>query len=157
MFWEGDPAKLQGKQRQAFRAGFLGLSTFGWSTLVSVSEAGTADEQAAVTQLTGYLLREHGAPDQAAAEAAAREELAFAASLCDHPVGTLIALQRSVDGEGEVRERFRTLKPAPQTRAQFDQPWVRPITMVAEEEPSIDEAVDLMDLAQTDRPDKGRT
>jgi hypothetical protein len=66
-------------------------------------------------------------------------------------------LQRSVDGEGEVRERFRTLKPAPQTRAQFDQPWVRPITMVAEEEPSIDEAVDLMDLAQTDRPDKGRT
>jgi hypothetical protein len=153
MFWASDPAKLQGKQRQAFRAGFLGLSSFGWSTLVSVSEAGTADEQAAVARLADYLLREHGAPDQAAAEAAAREELAFAASLCDHPVGTLIALQRSLDGDGEVRERFRTLKPAPRTRAEFDQPWVRPIAVVAEDGGDDSEArapIDLVDLAQTD-------
>jgi hypothetical protein len=159
MFWESDPAQLQGKQRQAFRAGFLGLSTFGWSTLVSVHEAATADEQAAVAQLADYLLRKHGAPGRAAAEAAAREELAFAASLCDHPVGTLLALQRTIDADGEVRERFRTLKPAPRTRAEFDQPWVRPIAVVAEDgdNGSPGEApIDLVDLAQGGEGGKDR-
>ena len=42
--------------------------------------------------------------------AAAEEEFAFAASLCDHPLDTLIALHRSHDG-GEIRETFRTLRP----------------------------------------------
>ena len=160
MFWDNDPVKLEGKARQAFRAGFLGLSSFGWSTLASVTGSSAAEREAAIAQLAGFLMREHGAPDRAAAEAAASEELSFAASLCDHPVGTLIALQRTVASDGEVRERFRTLKPAPSTRAEFDKPWVRPITVVAEEgddagdnEPSIG----LVDLAQTDPAGKGRT
>ena len=31
-FWDDDVAALEGKRRQAFRAGFLGLASFGWST-----------------------------------------------------------------------------------------------------------------------------
>ena len=42
--------------------------------------------------------------------AAAEEEFEFAASLCNHPLNTLIALHRSHDG-GEIRETFRTLRP----------------------------------------------
>ena len=34
----------------------------------------------------------------------------FAASLCNHPLNTLIAMHRSHDG-GEIRETFRTLRP----------------------------------------------
>ena len=33
-FWGGDPTVLEGKARTAFRSGFLGVSSLGWSTLV---------------------------------------------------------------------------------------------------------------------------
>src|ERR687894_35551 len=38
-FWDEDPAALTGRRRQEFRAGFLGLGSFGWSTLVEGAEA----------------------------------------------------------------------------------------------------------------------
>jgi len=56
------------------------------------------------------LMAKFGAPDANAARLAAEEEIAFANSLCDHPPQTLLAVQRSVEN-GEIRERFRTLKP----------------------------------------------
>ena|GEM_PF-142039 len=107
-FWDDAVEALSGKRRQAFRAGFLGLSSFGWSTLVEVAEASAAEREAAVAALAAHILAEYGAPDLAAAQAAAEEEVAFAASLCVHPVGTVLALSRVVEG-GAVRERFRTL------------------------------------------------
>jgi hypothetical protein len=107
-FWDEDPAMLSGKRLQAFRAGFLGLGTFGWSTLVEVAEATAEERAAAVAALAAHLLADHGAPDEASARAAALEEIAFAESLCDHPPGTVLALHRGVE-EGEIRERFRTL------------------------------------------------
>jgi hypothetical protein len=58
--------------------------------------------------LAAHIHLVHGAPDEAAARAAAEEELAFAEQLCDHPPGTVLALTRSIEG-GEQRERFRTL------------------------------------------------
>ncbi|WP_149537124.1 DUF6505 family protein [Siccirubricoccus phaeus] len=107
-FWDSDPATLTGKRRQAFRGGFLGLASLGWSTLVEVVEASAAEREAALTALAAHILSAHGAPDAAAARAAAEEEIAFAASLCDHPPGTVLALSRRVE-EGAVREQFRTL------------------------------------------------
>jgi hypothetical protein len=160
MFWDVDPAALKGKAQQAFRSGFLSLTSFGWSTLATVTEATEGEQQMAIAQLARFLISDHGAPDLAEAEAAAREELAFAASLCDHPVGTLIALSRSIGEDGEVRERFRTLKPAPSQRAAFDQPWVRPIAILSEdgsEAADGTERVDLVDLAQREPAGKGGT
>jgi Family of unknown function (DUF6505) len=107
-FWDEDPAALAGKRRQEFRAGFLGLASFGWSTLVEVAEATEAEREAAIAALAGHIRAEYGAPDDAAARAAAAEEIGFAASLCDHPPGTVLALTRSLEG-GAVRESFRTL------------------------------------------------
>jgi hypothetical protein len=99
---------LSGKRRQAFRAGFLGLGSFGWSTLVEVAEATPAEHDAAIAALAEHLIDEYGAPSHGEAEAAASEELAFAASLCDHPAGTILALARTLE-DGALRERFRTL------------------------------------------------
>jgi ADP-ribose pyrophosphatase YjhB (NUDIX family) len=107
-FWDEDPSALTGKRRQAFRAGFLGVASFGWSTLVEVAEATDDQWEAAVAALAAHIRAEYGAPDTATAEAAAREEIGFAASLCDHPPGTVLALGRTVEA-GAVRERFRTL------------------------------------------------
>lgn len=108
LFFGADPAKLSGKDRQAFRAGFLGIESFGWSTLVVVTET-TADERAAaIERLAGQLVEHCGAPGIEAARAAATEEIAFAQSLCDHPANTLIAVHRTGEGAG-IRESFRTL------------------------------------------------
>jgi hypothetical protein len=107
-FWDEDPAALTGKRRQEFRAGFLGLGSFGWSTLVEVAEATDAERAQAVAALAAHIAARYGAPDAAAARAAAEEEIGFAASLCDHPPGTVLALARVVE-DGAVRERFRTL------------------------------------------------
>lgn len=106
-FWDDDDS-LAGKRRQAFRAGFLGLGSFGWSTLVEVAEAPTEARLAAKAALASHLRAEYGAPEDGA-DAAAEDELAFAASLCaGHAPGTVLALERRFEG-GEMRERFRTL------------------------------------------------
>ncbi|HEY8567161.1 MAG TPA: DUF6505 family protein [Beijerinckiaceae bacterium] len=109
LFWDVDLETMPPKRRAAFRAGFLGLSSFGFSTLVVVSEARADEREAAVALLSRHLTERFGAPDEAAARAAAEEEIAFATSLCHHPEGTVLALHRSVE-EGAVRERFRTLQ-----------------------------------------------
>ena len=110
VFWNQDPANLGQKQRVALRSGFLGIDSLGWSTLAIVTEATEADRQAMGERLASQLLEKFGAPDLNAARVAAEEEVAFAASLCDHPPQTLLAVQRSVEN-GEIRERFRTLRP----------------------------------------------
>ncbi len=110
VFWNQDAATLGQKQRVALRSGFLGIDSLGWSTLAIVTEATEAERQAMVERLAGQLLEKFGAPDFEAARLAAEEEVAFAASLCEHPLQTLLAVQRSVE-HGAIRERFRTLKP----------------------------------------------
>ena len=101
----------EGKARAAFRSGFLGIDSLGWSTLVQIVEASEEDRAAAVELLAQRLVEHFGAPDLAAARPAAEEEIAFAASLSDHPKGMLAALSRKHE-DGAIREAFRTLTPA---------------------------------------------
>ena len=103
------PAALEGKTRAAFRAGFLGVASFGWSTLVQIVEASDDDRLAAIDALANGSSRFSARPALRNV-AAAEEEFEFAASLCNHPLDTLIAMHRSADG-GEIRETFRTLRP----------------------------------------------
>ena len=118
MFANLDSATLSGKRRTAFRSGFLGINSFGWSTLARIVEASEEQRSTAVEQLAARLVERCGAPDPATARAAAEEEMAFAASLCDHAPGMLIAVARRYENEA-IRESFRTLqansfaKPAP--------------------------------------------
>jgi hypothetical protein len=109
-FWKSDPALLEGKARTAFRSGFLGLTTLGWSTLVQIVDATESDRLAVVDRLAEQLMAKFGAPTREDAIAAAEEEIAFAESLCNQPSDTLIAVHRTFEG-GAVRESFRTLRP----------------------------------------------
>lgn len=110
VFWDSDPAILEGKARTAFRSGFLGISTLGRSTLVQIVEASDADRLAAINALARQLVAQFGAPTIEDAIAAAEEEMMFAESLCTQPQDTLVAVHRTFD-EGAVRETFRTLRP----------------------------------------------
>lgn len=108
-FCDQDPAKLSGKARAAFRSGFLGVQSWGWSTLVQIVPASEEDCQALIELLARQLLDRFGAPDSAVARAAAEEEVAFAQSLCTHPISSLIAVHRSARDD-EVHEVFRRLQ-----------------------------------------------
>ena len=108
-FADDDPAILVGKDRQAFARGFLGTTSFGWSTFAAVAEIGFVEYENVVEALAQHLLARFGAPDIAAARAAAREETEFAANLCSHPINTLIAVERSWGPQGIV-ERFRAVE-----------------------------------------------
>jgi hypothetical protein len=145
-FWDGDPGKLEGKARAAFRSGFLGVDSLGWSTLVQIVDASEEDRAALVEVLTAQLVKSFGAPNLAAAKAAAEEEVTFAESLCTQPQDTLIAVHRSYEN-GDVREAFRTLRPR-----QGQKP-ARAFSFLEvegeDEEPG--DAVDLISLADMER------
>lgn len=108
-FWDDDHAALKGKRSAAFRAGFLGVETGGFSTLAQICDVDASQVDAAIESLAGLLTREFGAPDVETARAAAREEVETAQTLADHPAGTLIAMRRWRADDGEIREQFRTL------------------------------------------------
>ena len=158
VFWNHDPATLGQKQRVALRSGFLGIHSLGWSTLAIVTGATEADRQAAVERLAAQLREKFGAPDLEAARLAAEEEVAFAGSLCDHPPQTLLAVQRIVEN-GEIRERFRTLKPR-EAAGDADRLHAHARAFTFHEvggdiEP--EEEVDLLGLIRTDRTTTDRT
>lgn len=141
-FAHDEIATLTGKARAAFRSGFLGIDSLGWSTLVQVVEASEEQRSAAVELLAERLVEHYGAPDLATARPAAEEEIAFAASLSDHPKGMLAAVSRKYE-DGAIRESFRTLTPSigpkPLRAYEF-------LEVVGEDEP--EEHVDLRTLGQ---------
>ena len=142
MFWDADPATLEGKERAAFRSGFLGVQSLGWSTLVQIVEASDDDRRAAIDTLARHLVADFGAPGIEQATVAAEEEFTFAASLCDHPLDMLVAVHRTVEN-GEIREAFRTLQPRGERKPMRAFSFLE---VEGEEQPG--ETVDLAKLAQ---------
>jgi uncharacterized protein DUF6505 len=146
MFWNVDPLTLEGKPRAAFRSGFLGVNSFGWSTLVQIVEASDEDRRTAVDVLARRLLADFGAPSIEHARAAAEEEMAFACSLCGPTIDTLVAVHRSVE-QGEIHEAFRTLQPREKPKSLRARSFAE-----GEEAEEPVEDVDLIALARGERP-----
>jgi hypothetical protein len=151
MFFGADPVTLTGKARAAFRAGFVGIESLGFSTLVVVSEATDEEQAIAVETLARQILEKFGAPDLDAARAAAKEEVEFAASLCHHDINTILAMHRTLEG-GEISEQFRTLRRRDPGTAGADRlhSHARAFEFVevdGEEEP--DERIDLVGMTET--------
>ena len=140
VFWNAEADKLEGKARSAFRSGFLGIESLGWSTLVQIVEASEADRAALIEQLAQQLVAQFGAPNVEAARGAAEEEVAFTQSLCNHPPDTLIAVHRGFE-DGAVREAFRTLHP------RADKKPMRAFSFLEVEGEEPAEEVDLVALA----------
>jgi Family of unknown function (DUF6505) len=112
LFWDQQVSGLTGRAKSAFRSGLLGLGTFGWTTLAVVVDATDEEREAALQCLATYLMAEQGAPTMEAARAAAEDEIAFAVSLAQHPVQTLVAVHRTLTADGEISEQFRTFHAA---------------------------------------------
>jgi hypothetical protein len=103
-----DEAALAGPMRGAFAQGFLGLSSFGWATLVEVAEIAEEDYAMLTDSLAMHFVARYGAPDVAAAAPEAAREMEFAAGLCEVEPRTILAVARSMEADG-IRERFRVV------------------------------------------------
>jgi len=146
-FWAGDPARLEGKARSAFRSGILGVESLGWSTLAQIVEASHEDRANLVDLLARRLVEHYGAPDMNAARAAAEDEVAFAESLATQPADTLVAVHRTWE-DGQVRESFRTLR-----RREGEKP-ARAFSFLeveGEDEEQPGEEIDLIGMAGRER------
>jgi hypothetical protein len=147
VFWGSAQASLEGKARTAFRSGFLGVGSLGWSTLVQIVEASEADRAQLVDLLARRLIKRFGAPDMVVARAAAEDEVAFAESLCTQPKDMLVAVHRT-DEDGAVRESFRTLRPrnGPKPARAFSF-----LEVEGEDDAQPAESVDLVTMAERER------
>lgn len=155
LFGDADLAALGPKDRAAFRAGFLGLASFGFSTLVEVAEIDRNQRERLVESFALGLVGRFGAPTLDEARQVAQDEIDFAASLCDHEPGTVIAMHRTLEG-GEIRERFRTLHRRDPAIAGADRlhAFARAFEFVETEEP--EERVDLLGLGESAAREGGR-
>ncbi len=107
-FADAEPQAMSGKEQLAFRNGWLGTESFGRSTFVQVVVIPEPEFENMVRCLAAHIHERYGAPDMLAAVEAAKEEAAYAAGLCDHPAGTMLAIEREFTGEG-VTERIKVI------------------------------------------------
>ena len=104
--------EMDGKTRQAFNNGFLGLSSFGFSTFVCVAGISKSVLSETEMALAKYLYEQHGAPDLTTALEAARDEIAYASELCQGvPENTIFAVKREFTTDGRIKESFHKVKP----------------------------------------------
>ena len=106
-----DPEGLERKARLAFHGAWLGTESFAHSTLAEVAEIDPAGFEQVVERLARHFVDSYGAPGLEAARPVARAEAEEAATLCQHKVHSLLALEREMTEEGVV-ERFRVITPA---------------------------------------------
>ena len=110
-FVDSDPDEWPRKQRLAFRTAWLGIGSFGNSTFVQVADISASEYELAIEVLAKYLVEKFNAPNREAAAQAARQEIDDMATLCNHPPGTLLAIEREITGQN-ITERTRVLTPA---------------------------------------------
>jgi len=109
-FLDVDANSMQGKRLQAFKSGFLGTQSFGWTTLVEIAEIGDDEYQQVIDRLAAHFMEHYGAPHIAAALPAAGEEAHYASVICEYPLNTLLAIEREF-GEDGIVESLKVVKP----------------------------------------------
>lgn len=110
-FSDWTEAEVEGKARQAFANGWLGLESFGRATFVAVAEITPAEYERLVDRLTWHFVERYGAPSAEAALPVARDELSHMRGMCDdHDPNTLLVVERRLVEAG-VAEAFRAIRP----------------------------------------------
>ncbi len=105
---EGD---LEGKARQAFSNGWLGVETFGRVTFVAVTQVEQAEIDEIARNLAEHFVQVYGAPSVEAALGVAQAEIAHMTELCEeHAPNTLLTVARELSETG-VHEVFRIITP----------------------------------------------
>lgn len=120
-FVDANPADMDNKTQLAFKSGWLGTASFGRATFVQVAVVPDTETDGIARALAAHLFDAYGAPDMLAALDAARNEINDASALCDHPAGTLLAIEREMTEDG-IGERIRVV-PRPDEDGGHAQIW----------------------------------
>ena len=118
-FADWTEAQLEGKRKQAFSNGWLGVETFGRVSLVVISRVSEAEVARLIDGLAQHFVAAYGAPDAEAARPVAQEQIEDMIDLCaDHDENTLLAVSREMTDAG-VREVFRSIAAPEADLSQF--------------------------------------
>ena len=109
-FADTDPSSWTNKEKIAFRDGWMGTQNFGRSTFVQVTTIAKEHYEETVRRLAGHIFKVYGAPGMIDAFEAARTEVDDMANICEHPIGTLLAIARTTDDQS-ITERTRIITP----------------------------------------------
>ncbi len=102
---------LEGKSRQAFANGWLGLETFGRVTFVAVTQIEAAEKDQIIQNLAEHFVQLYGAPSVEDALGVAQAEIEHMSELCDeHAPNILLTVARELTESG-VHEAFRVITP----------------------------------------------
>lgn len=102
---------LEGKARQAFSNGWMGLETFGRVTFVAVTQIEPSEMDQVTRNLAEHFVEYYGAPSVEAALNVAQAEIDHMCGLCDeHAANTLLTVARELSETG-VHEAFRIITP----------------------------------------------
>lgn len=103
---------LQGKIRQEFANGFLGLGSFGRTTFAAVAEMSGIQNSNMREGLASHLEAVWHAPDRSAALKVANIEADFVEGLCEKKqINTVFSVQRRMSA-GSIHEEFRVIDPS---------------------------------------------
>ena len=122
-FLEDSINKMHGKRLQGFLTGFLGIETFGRSTLVAITSIDSEEYQNAINQLSVNILSLFSTLDRSSALKAALDEIHYAESLCEYDEGTVLALEREFIDK-DIKERFKKFIPATSADWEKSKPFV---------------------------------
>ena len=118
-FSDWTEAQLEGKAKQAFSNGWLGVETFGRVSLVAIARIEAGEIDRLTDSLAGHFVSTYGAPNLEAARPVAREQIMDMVELCaDHDENTLLAVSRELTDAG-VRETFRSIAAPEADLSQF--------------------------------------
>jgi hypothetical protein len=115
-FFGVEAASLEGKEKIAFASGWLGTESWGRASLVEIAEIDEAGFHRVIERLARHFAERYGAPSLVEALPAARQEAEEASDLCEHKLGTLLAIEREpapaqADGAPAFTERLRIIQP----------------------------------------------
>ena len=102
--------QIEGKRKQAFTNGWMGLTSFGRSTFVGVTTILEEEYENIIKILANKFIKDYGAPNLQIALPVSKEEVEFMNSICEeHPDNTLLMVSREFTAKG-IREKFRHIQ-----------------------------------------------
>lgn len=102
---------LEGKAKQAFSNGWMGLETFGRSSLVAVAQIEPFEREELAKSLAQHFVTIYGAPSVDAAMGTALEEIDQMIALCEEqPPNTLLTVAREITDAG-IKESYGMIEP----------------------------------------------
>jgi len=109
-FVDSNPDVWSNKQKLCFKTAWLGVGSFGYSTFIQTTTISPSDYEQLLDTVAKHLTENYGAPNQDEAKKAAKLEIDDMTTLCEHPTGTLLAIERNFSGDNIV-ERTRIVSP----------------------------------------------